>query len=44
MADILRSFRAEVKKMLLTEYDEKKTMRLFRKEAKEEGIKEERGR
>ena len=26
--------------MLLTEYDEKKTMRLFRKEAKEEGRKE----
>lgn len=40
MADILGPFRAEVKKMLLTEYDEKKTMRLFRKEAKEEGIRE----
>ena len=40
MADILIPFRAEVKKMLLTEYDEKKTMRLFRKEAKEEGRRE----
>jgi len=38
MKDILQPFYAEVKKMLLTEYDEKKTMRLFRKEAKEEGI------
>lgn len=37
MTDILIPFRAEVKKMLLTEYDEKKTMRLFRKEAREEG-------
>ncbi len=40
MADILGPFQAEVKKMLLTEYDEKRTMRLFRREAKEEGIKE----
>ena len=40
MADILLPFHAEVKKMLLTEYDEKKTIRLFRKEAKEEGRKE----
>lgn len=40
LADILLPFRAEVKKMLLTEYDEKKTMRLFRKEAWEEGMKE----
>jgi len=40
MKDILQPFRAEVKKMLLTEYDEKKTMRLFRKEAKDEGIAE----
>ncbi len=44
MADILGPFQAEVKKMLLTEYDEKRTMRLFRREAKEEGIREERER
>jgi len=37
MKDILQPFRAEVKKMLLTEYDEKKTMRLFRKEGIMEG-------
>jgi len=37
MKDILQPFRAEVKKMLLTEYDEKKTMRLFRKEGVTEG-------
>jgi len=37
MTDILRPFRAEVKKMLLTEYDEKKTRRLLWREAKEEG-------
>lgn len=40
MVDILLPFHAEVKKMLLTEYDEKKAIRLFRKEAKEEGIRE----
>jgi len=39
MKDILQPFRAEVKKMLLTEYDEKKTMRLFRKEGITEGRK-----
>lgn len=41
MEDILRPMRAEVKKMLLTEYDEKKTMKLFQKEAMEIG--EQRG-
>ncbi|MCI9337670.1 MAG: hypothetical protein HFH93_09035 [Lachnospiraceae bacterium] len=40
MEDILLPFRAEVTKMLLTEYNEKKYMRLFRKEAREEGLKE----
>ena len=40
LADILLPFRAEVKKMLLTEYDEKKTMRLFREEAWAAGRKE----
>ena len=35
MEDILLPFRAEVTKMLLTEYNEKKYMRLFRKEARE---------
>ncbi|MGN1148863.1 MAG: hypothetical protein ACI4TB_10590, partial [Lachnospiraceae bacterium] len=40
MADILGPHRAEVKKMLLTYYNEKKTMRLLQKEAREEAIKE----
>nr|WP_300818015.1 hypothetical protein [uncultured Acetatifactor sp.] len=40
MEDILLPFRAEVTKMLLTEYNEKKYMRMFRKEAREEGLKE----
>ena len=40
MEDILVPFRAEVTKMLLTEYNEKKHMRMFRKEAREEGLKE----
>ena len=40
LADILLPFRAEVKKMLLTEYDEKKTMRMFREEAWAAGRKE----
>lgn len=40
MADILRPFQVEVKKMLLTEYNEKKTMKLFQKEAREEGFLE----
>ena len=40
MEDILLPFRAEVTKMLLTEYNEKKYMRLFRKEAREEGLRE----
>jgi len=40
MADILGPFRAEVKKMLLTEYDEKKTMKLFQREAREAGREE----
>ncbi|WP_300713268.1 hypothetical protein [uncultured Acetatifactor sp.] len=35
--DILLPFQTEVKKMLLTEYDEKKTMKAFRKEAFQEG-------
>ena len=38
--DILLPFRAEVKKMLLTEYNERKYMKMFRKEAREEGLKE----
>ena len=37
MDDILLPFQMEVKKMLLTEYNEKKTMKAFRKEAFEEG-------
>lgn len=40
MEDILLPFRAEVTKMLLTEYNEKKYLRMFRKEAREEGLKE----
>ena len=48
MEDILLPFRAEVTKMLLTEYNEKKYLRMFRKEAREEGlnqgIQEERSR
>lgn len=40
MDDILLPFRAEVKKMLLTEYNERKYMRMFRKEAREEGLAE----
>lgn len=40
MDDILLPFRAEVKKMLLTEYNERKYMRIFRKEAREEGLRE----
>ncbi len=40
MEDILLPFRAEVTKMLLTEYNEKKYMRMFRKEAREEGLRE----
>ena len=38
MDDILLPFQMEVKKMLLTEYNEKKTMKAFRKEAFEEGF------
>ena len=37
LSDILLPFRAEVKKMLLTEYNEKKYMKMFRREAWEEG-------
>ena len=40
MEDILLPFRAEVTKMLLTEYNEKKYMKMFRKEAREEGLQE----
>lgn len=40
LSDILLLFRAEVKKMLLTEYNEKKYMKMFRKEAREEGLEE----
>lgn len=40
MEDILLPFRADVKKMLLTEYNEKKYMKMFRKEAREQGMKE----
>lgn len=40
LEDILLPRRAEVKKMLLTEYNERKYMRMFRKEAQEEGRKE----
>ena len=40
LSDILLPFRAEVKKMLLTEYNEKKYMKMFRKEAREEGLKQ----
>lgn len=40
MDDILLPFRAEVKKMLLTEYNERKYMRMFRKEARAEGLEE----
>lgn len=39
LEDILLPFRAEVKKMILTEYDEKKTMRMFREEALQEGLR-----
>ena len=38
MADILEQHRTEVMGMLLTEYNERKTMRYLRKEAREEGI------
>ena len=37
MADFLRRNRAEVVKMSIYEYDEEKTMRMFREEAFEEG-------
>ncbi len=40
MEDILTPFWAEVKKMLLTEYNERKYMRMFRKAAREEGLQE----
>lgn len=40
MDDILLPFRAEVKKMLLTEYNERKYMKMFRKEARKEGLEE----
>lgn len=40
MEDILLPFRAEVKKMLLTEYNERKYMKMFRKEAREQGMEE----
>lgn len=40
MEDILLPFRADVKKMLLTEYNERKYMKMFRKEAREQGMKE----
>lgn len=40
MADILEQHRMEVFGMLLTEYNEKKTMRYLRKEAKEEAWEE----
>ena len=40
MEDLLVPFRAEVKKMLLTEYNEKKVMAWLRKEAVEMGRKE----
>ena len=40
LSDTLTTFWAEVKKMLLTEYNEKKYLRLFRKEAREEGYNE----
>lgn len=40
MDDILLPFRQEVKKMLLTEYNERKYMRMFRREAREEGLAE----
>ena len=38
MADFLKRNRAEVVKMCLYEYDEEKTMRMFRKETLEDGI------
>lgn len=37
MKDILLPMQAEVKKMLLTEYDEKKTLNFLREEARKEG-------
>lgn len=37
MEDIFMPFRVNVKKSLLTEYDEKKVMKMFKKEAQEEG-------
>lgn len=40
MEDILLPFRAEVKKMLLTEFNERKYLRMFRKEAREIGMQE----
>ena len=40
LKDVLLPMRAEVKKMLLTEYDEKKVMRMFRREGVEEGRRE----
>ena len=40
LEDTLTMFRAEVKKMLLTEYNEKKHLRLLRAEAREEGREE----
>ena len=36
----LEAHRAEVKGMLLTEYDEVEQMRLFKEDGREEGIKE----
>lgn len=38
LADFLSAHRAEVKDMILTEYDEAKTMELFKKEFIEDGI------
>jgi hypothetical protein len=38
MEDILMEYKAEVLGMVLTEYDERKTMRMFQRESKEEGI------
>lgn len=40
LADILEQNRMEVMGMLLTEYNERKTMRYLRKEAREEGLEE----
>lgn len=40
MKDILLPMQAEVKKMLLTEYDEKKTLNFLRQETRKEALKE----